>query len=350
MADQIHIVHYLNQFFGGVGGEDKADLPLQVREGPVGPGVALERACGGAARVVATVICGDNLFVDKSERTVAEALAAIGPFRPHVFIAGPAFNSGRYGLACARLSVAVQEQLRVPALTGMHAENPGLDFCRQQVYVVPTAASAAGMQAALVHMARLGTKLAQGQPLGPAAEEGYLPRGVRLNAVVEQPAAVRAVDMLLAKLSGAPYETELALETFDVVTPPPPLADLSAATIALVTEAGIVPKGNPDRIESTRASKWARYSITGTEDLNGASYESVHGGYDSTWANQDPDRVLPLDALRSLEREGVIGKLFDSYFVTVGNGGNLRTMRRLGSEIAQALKDGGVHGVVLPAT
>ena len=28
MADQIRIVHYLNQFFGGVGGEDKADFPL----------------------------------------------------------------------------------------------------------------------------------------------------------------------------------------------------------------------------------------------------------------------------------------------------------------------------------
>ena len=349
MADQMRIVHYLNQFFGGVGGEDKADFPLQVRAGAVGPGLVLERACGGAARIVATVICGDNLFVEQGEQILTEALTAIRPFQPHVVIAGPAFNSGRYGLACARLSVAVQEQLSIPALTGMHTENPGLDFCRQQVYVVPTAASAAGMQAALTQMARLGTKLAQGQPLGPAVEEGYVPRGVRLNAVVEQPASVRAVDMLLAKLTGAPYETEPVLESFDVVTPPP-LADLSTATIALVTEAGIVPKGNPDRIESTRASKWARYSITGTEDLSGASYESVHGGYDSTWANQDPDRVLPLDALRRLEREGVIGKLFDSYFVTVGNGGNLRTMRKLGAEIAQALKDGGVHGVVLPAT
>lgn len=163
------------------------------------------------------VMCGDNLFVEQGEQILTEALTAIRPFHPHVFIAGPAFNSGRYDLACARLSVAVQEQLSVPALTGMHTENPGLDCCRQQVYVVPTAASAAGMQAALTQLARLGTKLAQGQPLGPAAEEGYIPRGVRLNAVVEQPASVRAVDMLLAKLNGAPYETELVLETFDVV-------------------------------------------------------------------------------------------------------------------------------------
>lgn len=350
MADPIRIVHYLNQFFGGMGGEEQADLPLQVHPKAVGPGLALERAFDGAAQIVATIICGDNAFVEHDEQTRAEALAAITPFQPQLFIAGPAFNSGRYGLACARLSVAVQEQLEIPALTGMHAENPGLDFCRQHVYVVPTAASAAGMKDALDQLARLGTKLAQGQPLAPASEEGYIPRGVRLNDVVDQPASVRAVDMLVSKLKGDPYQTELVLETFDVVTPPAPLTDLSAATIALVTEAGIVPKGNPDRIESTRASKWARYSINGTNDLHGTDYESVHGGYDSTWANQDPDRVLPLDALRQLEHEGVIGKLFDHYFVTVGNGGNLRTMRKLGTQIAQELKAGGVNGVVLPAT
>ncbi len=37
----IRVVHYLNQFFGGVGGENKADVGPQVRNGPIGPGRAL---------------------------------------------------------------------------------------------------------------------------------------------------------------------------------------------------------------------------------------------------------------------------------------------------------------------
>ena len=32
------IVMYINQFFGGIGGEDKAGYEPSVEEGPVGPG------------------------------------------------------------------------------------------------------------------------------------------------------------------------------------------------------------------------------------------------------------------------------------------------------------------------
>jgi len=46
----------------------------------------------------------------------------------------------------------------------------------------------------------------------------------------------------------------------------------------------------------------------------------------------------------------VIGKLLDELFVTVGNGGNLNAMKRIGSEIAQLLRKRGVGAVVLPAT
>ena len=36
------VVHYINQFFANIGGEEKADYPAEVREGEVvGPGLAL---------------------------------------------------------------------------------------------------------------------------------------------------------------------------------------------------------------------------------------------------------------------------------------------------------------------
>ena len=40
----VRVVHYLNQFFGGIGGEEKADVPVEVRLGD-GPG------CRGAGTI-----------------------------------------------------------------------------------------------------------------------------------------------------------------------------------------------------------------------------------------------------------------------------------------------------------
>ena len=34
---KIRVVQYINQFFAQIGGEEKADIPAELREGPVGP-------------------------------------------------------------------------------------------------------------------------------------------------------------------------------------------------------------------------------------------------------------------------------------------------------------------------
>ena len=69
------IVHYLNQFFGGIGGEDTADFRPEVREAVIGPGQALKAALGEDYDIVATVICGDNYFgenLDEATDTIIE--------------------------------------------------------------------------------------------------------------------------------------------------------------------------------------------------------------------------------------------------------------------------------------
>ena len=38
------VVHYLNQFYAGIGGEEKANIPPQMKEGIVGPGKPLQDA------------------------------------------------------------------------------------------------------------------------------------------------------------------------------------------------------------------------------------------------------------------------------------------------------------------
>lgn len=346
----LRVVHYLNQFYGGIGSEDKADVPLSVREGPVGPGRLLAQKWGAGGRVVATLICGDNAFHEHRDETLRQVVSAVREWAPDVLLAGPAFASGRYGLACACVAARVEADLGIPAVTGMHPENPGAESPERPIYIVPTGATSVDMEPALDAMARLAVRLASGAPIGPAKAEGYLPRGFRRNVRLDRPASQRAVGLLLDKLAGKPVETELPIVVRDRVPPPPPIADLRAATIALVTEAGVVPRGNPDGLEAARATRWGRYSLEGRDDLKPGDYESVHGGYDNAWVHEDPDRVLPVDALRALEREGAIGRLHHEYLVTCGSIGNPTVMRRLGREMAQALAAAQVDGVILPAT
>ena len=94
-------MHYVNQFFGGIGGEDKADVGVTVKAGAVGPGRPLETALGDGARVEATVVCGDNFANDRAEEFTRAVAGELERLKPDLLVAGPAFGSGRYGLACA---------------------------------------------------------------------------------------------------------------------------------------------------------------------------------------------------------------------------------------------------------
>ena len=137
---------------------------------------------------------------------------------------------------------------------------------------------------------------------------------------------------------------------FDRVPPPAPVPDLSAALLALVTEAGCVPQGNPDRLPTIRARGWLRYPLDGVESLTPEGYESVHGGFDVTLANEDPNRLVPLDTVRALEREGRIARLHDAFYTTTGNGTPVESSTRFGQEIAAELRDAGVQAVLLSGT
>jgi len=233
----------------------------------------------------------------------------------------------------------------------MHVENPGSDLYRpEHLYIIATEGSAVGMRPALERMAALAIKRGRRQPIGTATAEGFLTRAVRRTVHTGTPGAVRAVDMALKKWRGEPYTSELTVETFEVIPPAPPLRDPSKALVALVTESGLVRQGNPDRLPAAAATHWASYHVAGMDRLIAGEWDAVHGGYDNTAALQDPNRLVPLDALRELEREGVIGKLLDDVFVTVGNMGSLNAMKRIGAEIAATLVQRGVQAVVLPAT
>ncbi len=346
----IRVVHYINQFYGGIGGEEKADVKPEIREGVVGPGMAFKAALGSDAEIVATVICGDSYFNENLEEASAAVLDMIKKYEPDLFIAGPAFNAGRYGVACGSICKAVKDGLNIPVITGMYVENPGVDMFKKDIHIVETANAATGMRQAIPAIAKLAVKLAKKELVGTPAEEGYIPRGVRKNVFKAERGSKRAVNMLVAKLKGEKFETEYPMPDFDRVAPNQPVKDMKHAKIALVTSGGIVPKGNPDRIEASSASKYGKYDIAGVTDLTADTYETAHGGYDPTYANTDADRVLPVDVLRDLEKEGVIGELYRYFYTTTGNGTSVANSKKFAAELAQELVKDGVQAVVLTST
>jgi len=344
------VVQFVNQFFAQLGGEEHASVPPQVVEGAVGPARATAQLLGSDGNVVATLICGDNYAAEQTEAAVHTMLELVRPFAPDLVLAGPAFNAGRYGVACGALCVAVQSQLGIPAITGMCAENPGVDLYRRGLYIVETGTSATEMLAALRTMLSLGRKLANGEPIGKPREEGYFPRGLTRNELAAHTAAERATTMLLAKLRGQAFETEMPVPHFERITPPMRVADLRRATVALVTDGGLVPKGNPDGIEPLAATKYGAYDVSGKDALPPAEYDNVHRGYDTTYVKQDPHRLIPLDVAREMEQEGVIGTLHNLVYSTTGVATTLENSRRMGREIAAKLKAAGVDAVILTST
>lgn len=343
----MRIVCYLNQFYAGLGGEDAASLGPRVLDGPVGPGRLLAQLLGDEHEIVATVVCGDD-HAAATPGVTEELLGMAREAGAELLVAGPAFGSGRYGLACARLAAA-GTAAGLPSLAAMHPDNPGLGEAGAAP-VVAAGASAREMRTSLQRVAPAVAKLAAGREL--TEQDGRVGRVARLGRLVEHTAAQRAVAMVLRRLGGEADAavTEIPLGGFDSVEPAAPVDKPADAAVALLTEGALVPAGNPDRLESARATRWLRYGVDGYDTLASGTWESVDGGFATTAANADPNRLVPLDAARALEHEGGIGRLHGELLVTVGNGTPVTTARRFGVEWAAELRKAGVQAVILTAT
>lgn len=346
----VKTIHYMNQFYGQIGGEEKAGVGPSVLDGANNLGKQIEKAFNDEIVIAKTIICGDNYAAEHPEKIKDFVFQVIKDNDAGFFIAGPSFAAGRYGMACGMLCQAVARELKLPVIAAMNEVSPGVDIAKRDVYVVKTSDSARDMKNALAGMARIGTKLLKGERIGLPAEEGYHPRGIRVNIREKKRGSRRAVDMLIAKATGTPYLTELPMPTYDHVPPAPAVKDIKHALLAIGTEGGIVPRGNPDHIEAHNASKWKSYSLVGIETLKAGDYEVAHGGYDPVPGNANPNRVLPLDVARACQKELDFGALLDEYPVTVGNVTAVKSAEKYGHEMGLRLQEKGVQGIVLTST
>ncbi len=104
--------------------------------------------------------------------------------------------------------------------------------------------------------------------------------------------------LILRRLHDKPYVTEFPMPKFDRVDPNPAVKDLAQAKIALVTSGGIVPKGNPDHIESPQMLQAMVSMILQELQILQETYETAMVDMIRYTLLEDPDRVLPVDVLR----------------------------------------------------
>ena len=226
---ELRVVCYLNQFFGQIGGEDKAGVGPQVvrrrggrrARGPAGARRrGPRRGDGGRGRQLRRRA--------SRARAVAELLDLVAAEKPDLLVAGPAFLAGRYGVACGALCAAVQARLGVPAVTGMHRGEPRrravsparlhrLDRRRGDADARRGPAARRARAQARATGAR---RRARGGGIFPAR------RSPAMSLAGASAAAQRATAMLLDKLAGRPVTSEVPLPDFPRIPAPPAVRDL----------------------------------------------------------------------------------------------------------------------------
>lgn len=343
------VLFYTNQFFGQIGGESEAYFKPQIYEGARGAANSFVPQLREIAEISATIVCGDNFYAENMETCQTFVKEQIRSIKPDLIIAGPAFNAGRFGIACGDVCKTAKS-LGVEAITGLYEENPAVEMFRKECYILKVGKSAAGIRKAVPLMGGFAKKLLTGQRIGFPDEEQYYPRGQRVNYFSSSLGSERAVEMLIAKIKGLPFETELPISSYQRVEPAKPIKDLSKAKIAFCTSGGIVPVGNPDHLVSAAAKFWKAYPVGEASRLVSGEWECVHAGYDPVYINEDPNRVVPYDALYRMQQEAKVGSIHPFLVTTTGNSTSVLDATRMGNEIAEYLSAAAVDGVILTST
>ena len=350
MAEKIRVVHYINQFYAGMGGEDTASIGVSVREEPVGPGLQLAKELGDDYQIVATIICGDNHIAENIETVTAEFVEIVKKYNALLFIAGPGMNAGRYGIGCGAATAVITEQLKIPAVTALYAENPGTDLYKDRCYILQTDNRANRMRVFIKDVAKFAKRLVEGDFIGDGKKEGYHGSGPAIQIDYSIPACKRGVDMLLKKYHKENFYTEVKMPNHEELPLPVLKKPLNEIKVAVVTDGGLVPAGNPDNMVVTNSKCYKRYTFGNVDRLDAKDYEVRHQGYNNAFVLQDPNRLVPIDALEELKKEGKIRDVFPAFYTTAGVMTPMEKGKEFGEGIAKDLLANDVDAVILTST
>ncbi|MDO5015779.1 MAG: glycine/betaine/sarcosine/D-proline family reductase selenoprotein B [Eubacteriales bacterium] len=181
-----------------------------------------------------------------------------------------------------------------------------------------------------------------------SSDEDYKPPVPLINYGI--PAPKRCVSMLLAKYKCENYHTEVDMYAPVQMDSPVLKVPLSEARIIMITDGGLVPVGNPDRIPPTNANSFGIYSFGRCKSLESGNYEVSHQGYCHNEIDFNPNRLLPVDILSFLTDKGVIGELYPYFVSTTGVMVPCENAKSLGSRIADFVKKRPIDAAIIVST
>lgn len=125
----------------------------------------------------------------------------------------------------------------------------------------------------------------------------------------------------------------------------PRFRELQQSVFALVTTAGVHLR-NQEPYNVDGDNNWRLLS----GDIETSQLMVTHGHYDHTDADQDINCVFPIDRLRELAIEGIIGGVSDKHLGFMGYSQNLRDIyERVAPEMAKIIMRSKADAVLLTA-
>jgi D-proline reductase (dithiol) PrdB len=118
------------------------------------------------------------------------------------------------------------------------------------------------------------------------------------------------------------------------------------STIALVSTAGVHLATQPPFDEKTHAGDWSFRAIPST--ASAAEIRITHGHYEHSAADRDPNIVFPVDRLRELATEGIVGSASPNHYGLAGFIPEAHhLLEETGPELARRLREDGAEAVIL---
>lgn len=177
-------------------------------------------------------------------------------------------------------------------------------------------------------VAMLKAKLA-GVPIAPAAERW-------------SPEVIAANQALVAAGSVAGLQSEVPVPTRPPAVFTPLAKPLSQCVVALCTAGGVHLRSQEPFVLAGDASFREIPAATPAQDL-----KVSHGGFDNSDVNRDINAMFPIERLRELAAEGIIGAIAPTHIGFMGGGGDVERFRcDTGPTIARVLKAEGVDVAV----
>ncbi len=135
---------------------------------------------------------------------------------------------------------------------------------------------------------------------------------------------------------------------------------VSEAKIGLLTTSGHFVEGDDPKpfgvedMSQVEAQSWISDFLKGEPglstipvDIDKEKLRVRHGGYDTRAAQADPNTVLPIDRMRELEKEGVIGQAMDIVYSFVGATAQKKLIHTYAPQWADHFKEKGIDGMIL---